>query len=85
MQFSSLYRGDLEAHDFYAPHEISSGGPPFAFFPHDYDGNMHQNKDQRYVMAQDSGTFKVLISLPLSKLFVQILFVKISLLCSLRP
>jgi hypothetical protein len=62
MQFSSLFRGDLAAQDFYSPHEISSGGPPFAFFPHNYDGKLHRKKDQRYIIPGESGTFKVLIS-----------------------
>ena len=58
-QFSSLYRGNLEIKPLYSDNEISKGGPPFAFFPHQYDGINHADKDPRFIVPEAADTFKV--------------------------
>jgi hypothetical protein len=59
LQFSSLYRGNLEIKPFYTENELSAGGPPFAFFPHRYDGIKHTEKDPRLIVPEEADTFKV--------------------------
>jgi hypothetical protein len=58
-QFSGLYRGNLDIKDFYTENEISQGGPPFAFFPHGYDGINHAEKDSRFLVSEEADSFKV--------------------------